>query len=71
MESMGCFCAASQGGFQETFPYFLRTLPPDTGQASAVWNLILEFQVPSATCVHLSRSVTLDFFHSNLGEKWS
>ena len=33
---------------EEEYPYFLRTLPPDSLQAAALWSFILEFQVPAA-----------------------
>lgn len=51
---------------QESYPFFLRTLPPDSGQASAMWHWILEFQVPSATCVYLGSIFGKDFFFKKI-----
>ncbi|CAJ1329733.1 unnamed protein product, partial [Effrenium voratum] len=37
---------------KEDYPYFLRTLMPDTGQAEAMWTWIIYFQVPVAFVIY-------------------
>eukprot|EP00434_Breviolum_minutum_P036186 symbB.v1.2.032056.t1/scaffold3795.1/size50223/4 len=52
---------------KESYPFFLRTLPPDSGQASAMWHWILEFQVPSATCVYTNDGYALELYEATKG----
>ena len=35
---------------KDAYPFFLRTVPPDTIQAKVLWNWILIFDVPLAIC---------------------
>lgn len=37
---------------KDSYPYFLRTVPPDSLQARALWHWILQFQVPLAACLY-------------------
>ena len=39
---------------KDSYPYFLRTAPPDSIQGRAFWNWIVAFEVPSATCLYAS-----------------
>eukprot|EP00438_Fugacium_kawagutii_P002897 Skav223708 [mRNA] locus=scaffold2379:79569:83229:+ [translate_table: standard] len=43
---------ASVGSNQDTYPYFLRTVPPDSIQGQAFWNWIVAFEVPLAVCLY-------------------
>eukprot|EP00435_Cladocopium_sp_Y103_P065459 s567_g27.t1 len=36
----------------DTYPYFLRTVPPDSIQGQAFWNWIVTFEVPLAVCLY-------------------
>lgn len=37
---------------RQIYPYFLRTVPPDTIQAKAFWAFIVVFQLPLAACLY-------------------
>ncbi|CAK9062829.1 Metabotropic glutamate receptor 7 (mGluR7) [Durusdinium trenchii] len=37
---------------KDTYPYFLRTVPPDSIQGQAFWNWIVAFEVPMAVCLY-------------------
>lgn len=37
---------------KDTYPYFLRTVPPDSIQGQAFWNWIVTFEVPLAVCMY-------------------
>lgn len=37
---------------KDSYPYFLRTVPPDSLQARALWHWILQFEVPLAACLY-------------------
>ncbi|CAE7316290.1 GRM1 [Symbiodinium sp. CCMP2456] len=41
---------------KDSYPYFLRTAPPDNIQALAIWRWILQFQVVLATCLYTTES---------------
>eukprot|EP00439_Symbiodinium_sp_Y106_P025073 s1659_g3.t1 len=37
---------------KDTYPYFMRTVPPDSIQGQAFWKWIVQFQVPLAVCIY-------------------
>ncbi|CAE7776927.1 Grm5 [Symbiodinium sp. CCMP2456] len=37
---------------KDSFPYFLRTIPPDSIQAAALWTWVLHFDIALATCLY-------------------
>ena len=37
---------------KQIYPYFLRTVPPDTVQAKAFWAFVEAFEVPLAACLY-------------------
>ena len=37
---------------KDTYPYFLRTVPPDTIGAQAFWSWIIHFEIPKAVCIY-------------------
>ncbi|CAE8727360.1 unnamed protein product, partial [Polarella glacialis] len=41
---------------KDAYPYFLRTMPPDSIQASAMWEWLVYFKVPSATFLYSQES---------------
>ena len=49
---------------KELYPFFLRTLPPDSLQALVLWNLILTFEIPSATCIYTLETYGEQLFHA-------
>lgn len=47
-----------------SYPFFLRTLPPDNLQAKALWQWIEEFQVPRATAIYSTESYGEEMWES-------
>ncbi|CAE7316306.1 grlE [Symbiodinium sp. CCMP2456] len=47
---------------KDAYPYFLRTVPPDTVQAIVLWNWILEFDVPLAICLYTEEAYGQSLF---------
>ena len=46
-------CATSPAlSNKDSYPFFLRTVPPDSIQALALWNWIRHFEVPMAACLY-------------------
>ncbi|CAK9066123.1 Metabotropic glutamate receptor 1 (mGluR1) [Durusdinium trenchii] len=41
---------------KDLYPFFLRTLPPDSLQALALWSWIETFEVPSVTCIYTTEA---------------
>ncbi|CAE8582168.1 unnamed protein product [Polarella glacialis] len=41
---------------KDAYPYFLRTMPPDSIQGSAFWQWLVHFQVPSAVFIYSMES---------------
>lgn len=50
-------CATSPAlSNKDSYPFFLRTVPPDSLQARALWSWILQFEVPMAGCLYSAES---------------
>ena len=47
---------------KDSYPFFLRTAPPDNIQARALWRWILQFEIPLATCVYTTESYGLGLY---------
>ncbi|CAE7256750.1 Grm7, partial [Symbiodinium sp. KB8] len=57
---------ATLAAVQKAYPFFLRTVPPDSLQALALWQWILKFDVPLATCLYSSESYGQGLFNEIL-----
>ncbi|CAE7726509.1 Grm8, partial [Symbiodinium sp. CCMP2456] len=51
---------------KEAYPFFLRTVPPDSLLALALWQWILKFDVPLAACLYSSESYGQGLFNEIL-----
>ncbi|CAE8646997.1 unnamed protein product [Polarella glacialis] len=49
---------------KDAYPYFLRTMPPDSIQGSAFWQWLVHFQVPSAVFIYSMESYAEGMFQA-------